>query len=259
MAGLDRDEILRRFEAWLDEALAREEPPRGIDAELLNSVAGVSSPAGTEEGGAADSAASATLDAYTLWSAMTALTHEVKLQGRAFKELSATTTEQAARVGDELRAAYHERERELQREAERRSQQRLLDGLFELHDKLDRGLQSTEAAGERLAAARRRPWWDRMLRRSVDSEAALTAIAAVTRGYELGLEHLARMLAGVNVRPIRCEGQPFDPRRMNAIDKAESSAMPEGTVLEVYRKGYEWNGDVHRLAQVKVSVTPKGE
>ena len=48
----------------------------------------------------------------------------------------------------------------------------------------------------------------------------------------------------------------FDPRRMNAIDSEESAAVPEGTVLEVYRSGYEWNGEVFRPAQVKVSRAP---
>ena len=43
---------------------------------------------------------------------------------------------------------------------------------------------------------------------------------------------------------------------MNAIDRQESSAVPEGTVVEVYRSGYEWNGEVFRPAQVKVSSAP---
>jgi len=38
---------------------------------------------------------------------------------------------------------------------------------------------------------------------------------------------------------------------MNAIDKEESVTLPEGTVLEVYRSGYEWNGEVFRPAQVR--------
>ena len=38
--GMNREEILRRFEEWLDGALAAEEPPRGVDAEILAAVAG---------------------------------------------------------------------------------------------------------------------------------------------------------------------------------------------------------------------------
>ena len=38
-AGMSREEILRRFEKWLDSALAAEDPPRGIDAEILAALA----------------------------------------------------------------------------------------------------------------------------------------------------------------------------------------------------------------------------
>jgi len=64
-------------------------------------------------------------------------------------------------------------------------------------------------------------------------------MAALTKGYELGLERLDQTLEEFNAHEIRCEGQRFDPRRMNAVDKEESTAVPEGTVLEVYRTGYE--------------------
>ena len=43
---------------------------------------------------------------------------------------------------------------------------------------------------------------------------------------------------------------------MNAVDSEKSSTVPEGTVIEVYRNGYEWNGEVFRTAQVKVSAPP---
>ena len=79
------------------------------------------------------------------------------------------------------------------------------------------------------------------------------------KGYELGLERLDQNLEEFNAREISCEGQAFDPRRMNAIDRQESIAVPEGTVIEVYRSGYEWNGEVFRPAQVKVSCAPAGK
>ena len=43
---------------------------------------------------------------------------------------------------------------------------------------------------------------------------------------------------------------------MNAIESEESATVAPDTVLEVYRSGYEWNGEVFRPAQVKVSRTP---
>lgn len=97
---------------------------------------------------------------------------------------------------------------------------------------------------------------ERLLGGSRRDGSASATVAAVMRGYELGLDHLDRILGDVNVRPIRCQDRPFDPRRMNAVDTEESSIVPEGTVLDVYRAGYEWNGDVFRPAQVKVSILP---
>ena len=73
------------------------------------------------------------------------------------------------------------------------------------------------------------------------------------RGYELGIERLDQTLEEFNAREIRCQGETFDPRRMNAIESEESATVPGGTVLEVFLSGYEWNGEVFRPAQVKVS------
>jgi molecular chaperone GrpE len=81
-------------------------------------------------------------------------------------------------------------------------------------------------------------------------------IDALVRGYELGVQRLDQTLGEFQAREIRCEGEVFDPRRMNAIDSEESTTVPEGVVLEVYRSGYEWNGEVFRPAQVKVSRAP---
>jgi hypothetical protein len=109
---ISRSDILSRFEEWLDSALAREEPPPGIPEEILS---GVENPA---EG--------AETDLYTMWAAVTALTQEVKLQGRAFKQLSET----------------------LDREFERRGDKQVLDALLDLRERLLRGLESVRLREE---------------------------------------------------------------------------------------------------------------
>jgi len=43
---------------------------------------------------------------------------------------------------------------------------------------------------------------------------------------------------------------------MTAVDIEETNSVPNGTVVEIYRNGYEWNGEVYRTAQVKVARTP---
>jgi len=237
---MGREEILRRFEEWLDGALAAEEPPRGVAADVLAAMAG-------ESDGVARQAQT---DAYSLWAAMTALTQEIKLQGRSFKELNDTLGAQANRMA--------ERERDLLRETERRCRKEVLGVLIDLRDRLGRGLESVRASEAAISKAARPGWRARIFSRSDDDGSGAT-LAALTKGYELGLARLDQTLGEFNAREIPCEGQAFDPRRMNAIDRQESSAVPEGTVIEVYRSGYEWNGEVFRAAQVKVSCAPAGK
>jgi molecular chaperone GrpE len=239
---MSRDQILRRFEQWLDEALAAEEPPGGIDGEILSGLAA---------GGEGNAELDRSCDSYALWAAMTALTQEVKLQGRAFKELNDTLGSQPSRIGDEMRAAYREREREV----ERRCRREILSALIDLRDRLERGLESVHEGAAEISKAASASWLRRLIDNSGKDRAA-GMLNALSKGYELCVERLDQTLDEFNAREIRCEGQPFDPRRMNAIDRAESSAVPEGTVLEVYRSGYEWNGEVFRPAQVKVSSAP---
>jgi molecular chaperone GrpE len=241
-AALDRDEILRRFEVLLDSALASEAPPNGIDAEILSSVTA----------GAGD--ADRSCDSYALWAAMTALTQEIKLQGRAFQELSQTLAAQTEKIAEELRAVYAERERMLQRDAERRCRREALSALIDLRDRLGRGRESVRTRETESEAAARAGWWGRIFGK--DAAGSADALGALIRGYELGIERLDQTLNEFNAREIRCQGESFDPRRMNAVESEESAAVPGGTVLEVYRSGYEWNGEIFRPAQVKVSRAP---
>jgi molecular chaperone GrpE (heat shock protein) len=244
LRDVNRDDLVRRFERWLDDTLSAEDPPGGIDADMLAVLA--------EANADANGGLDRPNDSYTLWAAMTALTHEVKLQGRAFKELHNTLGTQASRMAEEIRTASRERERDVQREAEHRSRREILSALIDLRDRLGRGLESVRAVEREISSRASQGWLARAFTKPGQDPHAET-LAALTKGYELGLERLDQTLDEFNARAIRCDGQPFDPRRMNAIDKEESSVVPDGTVLEVYRIGYEWSGEVFRPAQVKVS------
>ena len=211
---MDRSEILQRFERWLDTALA-EDPPQGIPTEILTSDPAQESPP---------------MDWYTMWSAITAVTQEVKLQGRAFKQLSEN----------------------LAAEGERRGRRESLEALLEVRERLLRGLE-----GARGFEKLRPGFWDRIFtRRWRRVEHALSVVSALEEGYRLSLGHLDDLLFQFQVQPIECQGKLFDPRRMNAVDVEATSLAEEGTVLFVYRSGYEWNGELYRPAQVRVAKGP---
>ena len=247
--ALNRVDLVRLFERWLEATLADEEPPKGIDAELLGALTADAEPPDQRQAHA---------DSYALWSAVTALTQEVKLQGRAFKELHGALGTEAQRAAEERRALNREREREIQRDADRRCRREIVTALIELRDSLGRGLESVRAVECTAGRHPRENWLLRIFTRSDRTRTAET-LSTLTKGYALGLGRLEQILEDFQVHEIFCEGQRFDARRMNAIDREPSRDAPEGTVLEVYRKGYEWNGEVFRAAHVKVACAPHRE
>lgn len=257
-----RERILRRFERWLDAALASQPPPEGVDAELLAELLAEPEPETAPPG----------VDLYSLWSAMTALREEVRIQGRHFKTLSDTLAPLAGlepAVGEALEAhaeALEEARRlaalaqqargERDRDARRDAQRPVVLLLIDMRDRLERGLESARSALELMGSPIRSRWM--FLRVTADAtQHAAEAARALRQGYELTLASLAEGLEQFGVRPVGEPGQPFDPRWMNAADVAETDAAPEGTVLEVYRNGYTWNGEPLRPAQVKVARAPK--
>lgn len=214
-----REEILRRFEQWLDVTLTPEVPPAGIPAEILS---------GEAEGDREEPP----VDLRAMWAAMIALTQEVKLQGRAFKQLSETVAG----------------------EKEIRGQKEMMDGLLDLRERLLRGMQS--AGPVELPQP---TFWDRVFPDRWQRMRQATDLAqALQEGYRLTLLSLDDLLERLRLQPMRCEGMPFDPRLMNAVDAEESDEVPEGTVLSVYRDGYEWNGKLYRPAQVRVAQRRRG-
>ena len=263
-----RAELVRRFEAWLDVALANEAPPEGVAAELLDEIGG------DVETELRDRDSGAPYDAFALWSAMTALTQEVKLEGRAFKELGVSleplrdvgarldavigahraALEEARRIADDAHAQRLARNQEVRIEAQRETRREMLAILIDLRERAVRGVQSARAHAATVEARFRPTWAMRALGKTKHIEDLRKAARAQEQGYLLCLERIHDTLGSFGVRLIPCVGRRFDPARMKAVDIEETDAAPKGTVLEVYRAGYEWNGDVFRPAQVKVAL-----
>jgi len=248
-----RERILRGFEAWLDRALVGEEPLQGVAADLL-AVLERGDPLPPIEGHC---------DLYSLWSAMTALSQEIKLQSRTFRQLNDTlsqTTESSGGVTPSNRSAPQavtDEHPAAQSETERRSQKKQVDLLLDLRDRLDRGIQSVREADALVVASGRSllaRWFGvgrRHMRQTQDT------LAALEKGYALTLDRLDQALQDYHLSPILCEGHVFDPHRMTAVELEETDSVPEGTVVGVYRSGYEWEGEVYRSAQVKVARAPR--
>ena len=248
----ERESLLRGLAMWLDDALASEEPPQGLTAELLSALAnGEPLPAldSARPGGG--------YDLYSLWAAMVALTQEIRLQGRAFKQLNETLLRSARppedliveeQAGEDPRSALAKHSPAPSRQPRKQD----IDVLLDLRDRVERSEATARNAAEELAPSRL-PWLERWLGVG-DSYArhAQEIVAALSRGLSLTVDTLDEALVACRVSRIECQGRLFDPNRMTAVDIEQSSTVPEGTVVEVYLNGYEWNGEVYRTAKVKV-------
>ena len=58
-------------------------------------------------------------------------------------------------------------------------------------------------------------------------------------------------MEGHGIRPIECEGQRVDPQRMRVVDVVQRDDLPEGSVVEVVRRGYVSGSRVIRFAEVR--------
>jgi molecular chaperone GrpE len=76
------------------------------------------------------------------------------------------------------------------------------------------------------------------------------------KGFELIYKQLLDNLARLGVERIDPRGKPFDPHLHQAMDRAETTEHPDGTILEVFQPGYVFHGRVLRPAMVRVAVHP---
>ncbi len=76
------------------------------------------------------------------------------------------------------------------------------------------------------------------------------------QGLFLVARRLTTLLDQLGVRKIGAPGEPFDPRRHEAIMTEARADVPEGTILRVAQPGYALGERIIRPAQVVVAGTP---
>jgi molecular chaperone GrpE len=82
------------------------------------------------------------------------------------------------------------------------------------------------------------------------------ADATLRQGVELTRREFLALLERQGVAIEDPLGQPFDPQRHQALSHEYVPGKPEGTVVEVFRKGYSYRDRLLRPALVKVAKAP---
>ena len=249
-----RARMMNQFEKWLDQMLVEEPPPRGLPEELLaHAAAQVSGESPSVE-----------TDLYTLFSALTNLTGEIRLQGRAFKQLAdlLAPLAQTPTLLTQLHHAQHESIQLLQQlttDASARDEnppvefKQICDVMIDLYDRLARGLQTCNDGAAALSVESTNGWMRRLTGESARATTAIQSVQAIRDAAGLTLARLSAAIADWGIHRIGKAGEPFDPEKMSAVDVRTDSTSQPGTVLVVNRSGYALNGVLKATALVTVS------
>ena len=93
----------------------------------------------------------------------------------------------------------------------------------------------------------------------VETDDASPEMTTFSEGVELVHKQLLTALSNHGLIPIEAVGQTFDPYRHEALMAVASDEIPEGEVMEEFRRGYMLHTRVLRASQVVVSQGPTVE
>ena len=182
-------------------------------------------------------------DLMTLFSELAGLKSEVKAEARQFKNTLDTLTDALTTVQRDNQAmaaelvAYSERLKHQRREVLRPM---LLD-IVDLYDRLNTGLGVLQHY---------RPV-NSLFNHSKKQDVRF--INSFRKGQELTHKRFEQLLQRHRVYPIDCLGKILDPRTMNTVEIGRNNKLDNGIVLEELRKGFLFEDQVLRLAEVKVN------
>ncbi len=187
-------------------------------------------------------------DLYSLFAELAALKNEVRLESRQvktamdeFRAVFETLQTSQSQLGGEL-----DRARAALPEQRRAALKPVLLELVELYDRLEAGLRALQnyrptVLGRLLGLGRR----ERVL------------LHAITEGQDISLRRLEQLLNNQQVFALAALGQPLDPHTMRAAEVEHRNDVGNGIVIEELRTGYLWQGELLRLAEVKVNRRPE--
>lgn len=179
-------------------------------------------------------------DTFSLFAELSGLKNEVKRESRQLKE----ALDQFKSVFDTLRTGNEALTRELEsrRSAEKALRKEtlrpLLVQLLDLRDRLEAG--HTQSARSKPTAL----WPCRRQGRLLE---------ALREGQEMTLRRMDRILSDYGVRALEVMGRPLDPHTMRVVEVESRTDQEQGMVTGELRKGFLWDDELLRTAEVKVN------
>ena len=131
------------------------------------------------------------------------------------------------------------------------------DRYLRLAADFDNFKRRTAQEAERRAAAQKDAFISELLPVVDNLERALGSPSSSTdqlrTGVEMTLQQLCHLLRRHGCEPDDCLGQPFDPRRQEAVGSRRDPSRPDHIVLEVVQRGWRRGEDLLRPARVIIN------
>jgi len=182
-------------------------------------------------------------DLHSLLAELTALKGEVKVEARQFKNTLDSLSSALAIVEIDNKTLATE----LAASAERFEQQKIemqrsmLLEMLEIYDRLSLGgelLHNYQPVKSFFKKSRKKD---------------VRFIKRFEEGQLMAIKRFEQVLGNYQVRAIACVGELLDPLIMSAVETAQDKQFANGIVLEELRKGFLFQDQVLRLAEVKVN------
>jgi molecular chaperone GrpE len=215
-------------------------------------------------------------DPYQMVAEWIALRHEMKQQGKLFQasqNMLQTALEELQSdkiyLQEQLATSHSQQLSQDLSQADRKTLWRDLIGVV---DALDRACNHWQSQIEDLdraqlnSANHPQSFWQRWVQqwtqsdrdRPIPSTSSLGDLRDVLVSDQQGIDLIRRSLLGVlrqrQVVPIAAQGKPFDSKTMYAVGRQINTELPENTVIQEAVRGYMWESQILREAQVIVSA-----
>ncbi len=187
-------------------------------------------------------------DLHTLLSELTSLKTEVKTESRNYKGTLDTLSSALTTVQDDNKVLSSQLEasrKQLEQQQLKITRTMLLD-MIDIYDRLTSGNNVLQNYRPSVS----------LFKKSRDKDVRF--IKHFKQGQEMTIKRFDQLFQQYQVRGINCVEKNFDPLTMNAIETEHDVKHENGIVLEELRKGFYFQDQVLRLAEVKVNKINSG-
>lgn len=197
------------------------------------------------------------LGLFSLYSEMKALKNEVKIESRHIKQ-GFVGIQEALKLHEENNAQSQDQKKDGPELAP------LLDGIIDLYDRIHASLralpepsqgepQSEQKEKKSFWSRRRKKEEEERNKRAQQVQREQDMITSMRAGQQMLLDRILGLLLAWDITPVVALEQRFDPHNMRAVGTDTLPDLADGTVSSEIRTGFQQQGKVMRLADVRVN------